>query len=225
MILHSFEKMYIGGKSMWNIFSKKKKHREFDIKVLFKNDISLLTLDERWNGLFNKIVKTSGIINCENNIKELLKEQARLIAESKDIAYTKKECMDSIIKLTTEAFDNDNQDAHTKMQECEKKIVGINKRLKDIDERLLDIPKELREANLELLDQTVKVVYFSIRGNHQRVVELDKKITETRELLMKLIDEREHIAEDDTDTYSYFHDLLGGDELQRLDEMYFNSKK
>ena len=62
---------------MWNIFNRKKIH-ELDIKVLFKNDISLLILDERWNGLFNNIVKTDKIIDYENKIKELLKEQSRL---------------------------------------------------------------------------------------------------------------------------------------------------
>lgn len=209
---------------MWNIFNRNKKTHELDIKVLFKNDISLLILDERWNGLFNNIVKTDKIIDYENKIKEFLKEQSRLITESKEIAIKKKESMDNIIKLTTEAFDNNNEEAHSKMQECERTIVAINKRVKEIEERLLDIPKELRQANLELLEQTVKLVYFSIKENQLKVVELDKEIAQTKEQLKKLIDERGLLAQDDTDTYSYFHDLLGGAELQKLDEIYFNNK-
>jgi hypothetical protein len=209
---------------MWNIFSRKK-NNELDIKVLFKNDISLLILDERWNGLFNNITKTSRILDCENKIKELLKEQSRLITESKESTIKKKECMDSIIKLTTEAFENNNEEARTKMQDCEKIIVAINKRTKDIEDRLSDVPKEIRQANLELLEQTVKLVYFSIKGNQQRVVELDKEITKTKEQLKMLIDERGLLAQDDTDTYSYFHDLFGGDELQKLDDIYFEKIK
>lgn len=209
---------------MWNLFNKKKKTHEFDIKVLFKNDISLLILDERWNGLFKNIVKTNDIIECENKIKDLLKEQSRLTTESKDVALKKKESMDKIIKLTTEAFDNNNTEAHAEMQNCEKKILEINNRVNEIEQRLIDLPKEIRQANLELLEHTVKVVYFSIRENQQRVSEMDKMIVQTREQLKKLIDERELLAQDDTDTYSYFHDLLGGDELQKLDEIYFNNK-
>jgi chromosome segregation ATPase len=214
----------VAGGYMWNIFNRNKKEHDLNIKVLFKNDISILILDERWNGLFKNIVKTNDIIDCENNIKELLKEQARIIAESKDIAVIKKECMDNIIKLTTEAFDNNSQQARSEMQECEKKIIAINNRIKEIEERLLDIPKEIREANLELLEQTVKVVYFSIRENQQKVAELDTQIGEVKEHLKKLVEQRALIAEDDTDTYSYFHDLLGKDELQKLDEIYFNNK-
>ena len=209
---------------MWNIFSRNKKAHELDIKILFKNDISLLILDKRWNGLFNNIVKTDKIIDYENKIKELLKEQSRLITESKENSIKKKESMDNIIKLTTEAFDNNNVEARSKMQECEKTIVAINKRVKEIEARLLDIPKELRQANLELLEQTVKLVYFSIKENQLKVVELDKEIAQTKEHLKKLIDERGLLAQDDTNTYSYFHDLLGGDELQKLDEIYFNNK-
>ncbi len=210
---------------MWNLFKRKKAVHQLDIKVLIKNDISLLTLDERWNGLFNNIVKTDNIIECENNIKELLKEQSRLITENKEIGLKKKECMDKIIRLTTEVFDNNNQDAQLEMQECEKSIIGINNRIKEIEERLDNVPKEIRQANLELLEHTVKLVYFSICENQQRVSELDKQISQTKELLMKLIDERESLAQDHTDTYSYFHDLLGRDQLQKLDEVYFSSSK
>ncbi len=209
---------------MWKLFSRRKPEPQLDIKVLIKNDISLLTLDERWNGLFKNIVKTEDINQCENKIRELLKEQSRVIVESKEIAVKKKECMDKIIKLTTEVFDNNNQEAQIEMQECEKQIVGINNRLTEIEDRLINIPKELRQANLELLEQTVKLVYFSMRENQQRVAVLDKEIAETKEKLIKLVDERELRAQDDTDTYSYFHDLLGGDQLQRLDEVYFSSK-
>ncbi|ACL77222.1 hypothetical protein [Ruminiclostridium cellulolyticum] len=207
---------------MWNIFNKKNKVHGFDLKVLFKNDISLLTLDERWNGLFKNMEKTNDIIETENRIKELLKEQSRLISESKEVSIKKKECMDSIIKLTTEVFDKNNKEAHTEMQECEKTIVAINKRIKENEERLQDIPKEIREENLLLLEYTVKQVYFSIRENQLRVTELDKQIAEARESLKKMIDERELLAEDYSDTYSYFHDLLGKDELQKLDEIYFS---
>ena len=207
---------------MWNIFNKKNKAHGFDLKVLFKNDISLLTLDERWNGLFKNMEKTNDIIECENRIKELLKEQSRLITESKEISIKKKECMDSIIRLTTEVFDKNNKEAHTKMQECEKSIVAINKKMEENQERLLDIPKEIREENLKLLEYTVKQVYFSIRENQVRVTELDKEIAEAKERLKKMIEERELLAEDYSDTYSYFHDLLGKDELQKLDEIYFS---
>ncbi|MHB8065241.1 MAG: hypothetical protein ACYDG2_21965 [Ruminiclostridium sp.] len=210
---------------MWKIFNRKKTH-ELDIKVLFKNDIPLLIIDERWNGLFNNnIIKTSSIIDDENKIKELLKEQSRLITESKEIIIKKKECLDDIIKQTTEAFENNNMDAKARMQDCEKTIVAINKRTIEIEQRLSDIPNDIRRANLELLEKTIKLVYFSIKENQLRVIELDKEIEQAREQIKKLIDEKGLLAQDDTDTYSYFHDILGGTQLQKLDEIYFEKIK
>ena len=207
---------------MWKIFNNRKtKAHNFDIKVLFKNDISLLILDERWNNLFIDKTKTPEIGECENGIKELLKEQARLIAEVKEINITKKENMDSILKLTTEAYDNNNEDAKLQMQQCEKTVVSINARLKQIEARLDEIPKEIRQLNLKLLELTVNIVYYSMRANQVRVAELDKQIEEEREKLKSLIDERGSLTQNDTDTYSYFHDLIGGDELQKLDDIYF----
>ena len=207
---------------MWKIFNNKKaKVHNFDIKVLFKNDISLLILDERWNNLFIDKTKTPEIIECENGIKELLKEQARLIAETKEINITKKESMDSIIKLTTEVYENDNEEAKLQMQQSEKTVVSINARIKQIEARLDEIPKEIRQLNLKLLELTVNVVYYSMRENQVRVAELDKQIEEEREKLKNLIDERGSLAQNDTDTYSYFHDLIGGHELQKLDDIYF----
>ena len=66
---------------------------------------------------------------------------------------------------------------------------------------------------------------MSIRGNQKRVDDLEKQIEEARDSLKKLIDEKESLSQDDTDTYSYFHDLIGGDELQKLDEIYFGKDK
>lgn len=83
------------------------------------------------------------------------------------------------------------------------------------------MPSRLRKVNLELLQLTVLVVYYKIRWNQKRVEELDRLIEETKTKLKEYIDERETLSQDDTDVYSYFHDLLGGEELEKLDRMFF----
>ena len=37
---------------------------------------------------------------------------------------------------------------------------------------------------------------------------------------MEYIDEKESLTEDYNSLYSYFHDLLGNEELERLDKIY-----
>lgn len=197
------------------------KKGRFNTRTLRKNDISLLILDERWNRLFTNTPKSPFIERSEQKLRELLKEEARLIAEQKEIAAAKKAHMDRIIKLTTEVFDKGDETAKMEMQESEREIKRINERAKSIEELLEEMPERKKKANLELLEKTVNIVYYKIGYARKRVKELEKLIEETRAKLKEYIDEKETLFQDDSDIYSYFHDLLGGEELERLDREFF----
>ena len=206
---------------MFSLFKRSGRKQILDRRVLEKNDISLVILDERWNNLFINNQKTADIVSCEEKIKELLKEQSRLTNESKEIATVKKRCMEKIMGLTTEAFEKNNEDARAEMDLCHKEIKRINERQTRIELELDRIPDLLAEANLKLLDRTVRLVYYKIRSGQKRVKELEILIEETRSRLKDYIDEKETLAQGDSDTYMYFHDLLGAEELERLDREFF----
>jgi len=200
---------------------KTKKNRKFDTRTLIKNDISLLILDERWNRLFTNTQKTAAIERCEQKLRDLLKEQARLIAEQKEIAAAKKLYMDKIIKLTPDVFEKGDDSAKEEMKIAEREIKNINTRAKEIEYGLEKMPDRIKQANLELLEETVNVVYFKMRSGMKRVEELEKLIDETKAKLKEYIDEKEALSQDDTDIYSYFHDLLGAEEIEKLDKEFF----
>ncbi|MCX7749017.1 MAG: hypothetical protein N2645_19330 [Clostridia bacterium] len=206
-------------------FSKKaEKKPKFDRKILRKNDISLLILDERWNGLFENKEKTPEIIRCEEKIRELLKDEVRLNSQLKEISPRKRHFMDKIMKLTTEAFDKNNDDAKSEMRQCEKEIKKLNEKALEIENELDTLPGLLKEANLELLEHTVTLVYFKMREDQKRSRELDQLIEDTKSKLEEYILERDSLSQNDTATYSYFHDLIGGEELEKLDKEYFGEE-
>ena len=95
------------------------------------------------------------------------------------------------------------------------------KAIRDYEELLGEMPGRKRKANLELLEETVNIVYYKIGYARKRVKELEKLIDETRTKLKEYIDEKETLSQDDSDIYSYFHDLLGGEELEKLDKEFF----
>ncbi len=202
-------------------FLKKKQKAKFDSHVLRKNDISLLILDERWNKLFENTQKTPQIAASEEKLKAHIKEEAKLTAEAREIAASKKSHLDKIIKLTPAVFERNDSEAVKEMEFCEKEIKRINERAKKIEEDLDILPEKKKQANLELLENTVNIVYFKMRSGRKRVEELEKLIEEERAKLKEYIDEKESLSQDDTDIYSYFHDLLGGEELERLDKEFF----
>lgn len=193
----------------------------FDTKTLRKNDISLLILDERFNKLFVNTPKTPAIESCEGKLKELLKEESRLLAEQKEIALSKKKHMDKIIKLTPAVFEQNDENAKKEMQLSESEIKRINDRTVKITEQLERMPERIKQANLELLEKTVSTVYYKIGSSKKRVQELEKLIEESKTKLKEYIDEKESLSQDDTDIYSYFHDLLGGEEIEKLDRGFF----
>ncbi|MCR4437151.1 MAG: hypothetical protein QHH06_15365 [Clostridiales bacterium] len=199
----------------------RKKQRKFDRKILKKNDISLLILDERWNNLFTNTQKTPEIAGCEEKLRDLLKQQSRLIEESREISARKKACVDMIIQLTPEVFDKNDQEAKDKMQDCEKDIRQINDRLNEIEKELESIPDRIKDVNLELLEHTVNVVYFKMKSDSKRIKELEALIEETRAKLKEYFEERELLSQDNDQIYSYFHDLLGREELEKLDKEFF----
>lgn len=199
----------------------RQRDRKFDKKLLKKNNIHLLILDERWNGLFKDTDKTVEIIQCEKKLKELLKYEAQLTSELKELAHRKKVCMDTIIRLTSDVFDKNDAQAKEKMQSCEKEIKYINKRTKKIEEELEITPDKVKDANLELLEHAVNTIYFKMRSNQKRYKQLEKLIEVTSKKLQEYTEEMEALYQDDTDVYTYFHDLLGGEELEKLDREYF----
>lgn len=209
--------------SLKKLFKRKlwRHKKKFDIKLLKKNNIHLLILDEGWNALFKNTPKTLEIKNCERKLKQLLKSQAHLIAESKAVANKKKVCMDTIINLTSDAFDKGDEHAKETMQACQKEINHINERTEKIAEELEIMPDKIRYANLELLEHTVNTVYFKMCENQKRHKELEKLIEETTKKLKEYNKEIKILSRGDTAVYTYFHDLLGGEEMEKLDKEFF----
>ena len=212
---------------MLGFFKKFTSASLFDRKVLRKNDISILILDERYNNLFANTDRDRGITIREERLRELMKEQARLVSESKEIAAKKKKCMERIMQLTTEVFENNNEDARREMQYCEREIKHINKKFPVIEKRLGCIPDSIRKANLQLLEYIVGTVYAKIKIKRKKAQKLERLIDkekqslkEAEQRLKTLTDEKENLMQDSGEIYSYFHDLLGGEELKKLDMNY-----
>ena len=122
-------------------------------------------------------------------------------------------------------LDPNDKEAKRQMQWCEKEIKRINERKREIEEKLDDIPNLIKEANLELLEYTIELVYVKIRSNQKRIEELDRLIEETRAKLKEYISEKELLTQDGSETYSYFHDLLGSEELEKLDKSFFGKSR
>jgi len=197
-----------------------RKKTELPSNILRPNNISVLTLDERWNTLFKNIEKTSIIVRCEEKINGYLIERAKLTSEQKECSVQKKEILKRIMEISAEAFDQNSDEALERMDSYRSQVEGINARLSEIEERFSGIEKEIADANMEMLENAVSYLYYNIRKAQKRVEELDGLIEETRKKLMECISERYTISEAYNEAYTSFHDLLGAEQVSELDRLF-----
>lgn len=189
--------------------------------IIKRNDISLLILDERWNGLFANREKPEEIVRLEQELTELLKEQARLIARQKECFSEKNNLTQKAIDLTANILENKKRHTKLEIKKCWKKVKQLNKMLESIENSIKELPYRIRRTNFKLLECMINTVYISYRAEQRKREELDALIKQTHEKLKYYIAEREQLQEQEYRTYEYFHNLLGAEELQRLDEQYF----
>lgn len=205
---------------MFEFLHKNKRKHRFDKWVLKKNNISLLILDERWNALFIDGVKPKTILKAEEKLRELLKEQARITSELESLSMLKKQLMAKILELTPLAFDKGDEDARKNMSDFETQIRQINEKTEEAKKRLEQLPEDIKKANIELLEHTVQEVYVKIASKRKRIAQLEILIEKTRQQLKQYIDEKESLSQQSDEIYSYFHGLLGKEELEKLDRIY-----
>jgi len=197
-----------------------KKQIHFDIATLKKNDITILTLDERWNKLFQVIPVSTGVKKHQDLLNRLLAQEAGLYQEKNNIEPEKKKLINTIMSLTPEAFDKNNEDAKLKLQESKQKIEVLNKRAAELEEELFVKKEEIRNANFRLLEETVRHVYSVMLKSRKKELQIEKEIDSLKKRLKELQTQRQSISTDWTDVYAFFHTLLGGEELTKLDQLF-----
>lgn len=198
-----------------------KKHRnieEFSIDNLKKNKIPILVLDKNWHYMFPPGRKTQKMLNLENNLNQLLKEQGRLINEEKDYNRFKKDCMNNIMELMEEAYTNENSEAQKNMSKSQKYIEQINNKIDSIEDRLIMLPIEIKNVNNELLSESINMCYSEMKADKEKIEQLDKEINELREQLKDRIDEKTVKQEIIDRTYTFLHNLVGVDIINKIDK-------
>lgn len=154
---------------------------EFSIGNIKKNKIPILVLDKNWHYMFPPGRKTQKMLNLENNLNQLLKEQGRLANEEKDYKRFKKDCMNNIMELMEDVYSNENSEAQKNMSKSQKYIEEINNKIDSIEDRLIMLPKEIRNVNTELLQESINMCYSEMKEDKDKVKQLDREISELRE--------------------------------------------
>lgn len=192
----------------------------FDTSILRKNDITRLSIDERWTKLFVAIKMPPEIEEAEKEMNELIKKEAMLKSEQDNLEPQKRKCMNEIMNLTKEAFENENDEAKQRLKECKKEIEKINDRMNNVIEDIENLSDRLKQANLELLNTSINYIFSTLKANNERALEIKRELAQIEERKKLLNEELETISVDWTNYATDLTELIGTDPVREFEEVY-----
>lgn len=192
----------------------------FDTSILRKNDITRLSIDERWTKLFVAIKMPPEIEEAEKEMNELIKKEAMLKSEQDNLEPQKRKCMNEIMNLTKEAFENENDEAKQRLKECKKEIEKINDRINNVIEDIENLSDRLKQANLELLNTSINYIFSTLKANNERALEIKRELAQIEERKKLLNEELETISVDWTNYATDLTELIGTDPVREFEEVY-----
>ncbi len=189
-----------------------------DLSVLKKNNITRLTIDERWTKLFAIISMSPELEAAQAEVNELIKKEAMLRQEQENLEPSKRKCMNQIISLTKDAFENNNNEAKNKLKECKKEIERINARMDKILEDIEKVSDSLKESNMNLLIQSIHYIFTTLKQNKLRAQEIRQELAQIEARQQALNQELESINVDWTSLAVDITELIGSDNVRNLEK-------
>ena len=187
--------------------------------------IPILTLDNKWHKLFTQKEYSTEIKRMESEMNKLLKRQAKVNEESREIKKLKKAKMDEIVVLADEMGKAPSKKLEKKMEECRETVTACNEKIEACEEEMLEIPRQINHLNHKLMLATMEVCYRKLQKNTEELEEIDEWINGIRrELKKKVVRKQEKEAMNHL-LYSYMHDIFGADVIEIFDMKYDPKEK
>lgn len=191
-----------------------------DSAILRQNNITLLTIDERWTSLFSGKTLPQVLLALQSGMNDTLKREATIRQEMDELEPSKKRAMQRIISLTKDAFEDGNEEAKAMLKQMRDDIEQINLKWSLIMEEKDGISAQLRDYNIKLLQETAIHVFSTMRDAKNRIPALDVEIQEAEAKLAALRHEREILALDWDKLSEPFSRLYGTEYVRILENAF-----
>ena len=186
--------------------------RDFS-NALLKIKVPMLILDQKWHRLFALGGKPETVKTLETKESDLLKREAELKQELKDLKKVKENLMASVMSnmegtsdLVSKKLDDDKR----LLEECKERIESN-------EEELRNIPENIEEVNRELMLATMDFCYDKLRTNSSEAEEITTWIKDVRVQLKKNVIRKHNREINNKEIYSYMHDVFGMEVLNIFD--------
>ncbi len=210
----------------WGFMEQKEgqfKREEF-AKALEGKKLPVLTLDNKWYRLLNKLSRES-VKSLEDELNTLLKRQGKIHTETKEIKFHKKKLMNDIVTMVDELEQNHNPKLEKKIEDTKKLIDACNERLESYKDEMMELPGQIDRVNLKLMLMTMEYCYKELQENTADIREISDWVTEVRIQLKKQLVRKQELELQNHEIYTYMHDIFGADVVDMFDMQYNPEEK
>ena len=193
--------------------------------ALVGKKIPILTLDNKWHKLFTQSEFTPELKGLEKTLNDLLKRQAKLNSETKEIKKLKKKLMDEVVVLADEMGEHPTKKQDKDMADHKRLIEECNEKMDAYEEELVELPRQINQVNNQLMLITMDVCYKKLKYSAKELEEIDEWISGIRRELKKKVVRKKDNEPVINRLYAYMHDIFGAEVLELFDMEYDPEEK
>ncbi|SHJ30986.1 hypothetical protein [Pseudobutyrivibrio xylanivorans] len=181
--------------------------------AIAKIKVPMLILDQKWHRLFALGGKPEDVKELENKENELLKRDAELKKELKDLKKVKESLMASVM----ENMEGTSDLVSKKLDDDKRLLEECNERIAAAEDEQKELPAQTDEVNRELMMATMDYCYDKLRTNSTEAEEITNWIKDIRVQLKKNVIRKHNREINNKEIYSYMHDVFGMEVLNLFD--------
>lgn len=193
--------------------------------ALVGKKIPILTLDNKWHKLFTKSEFTPELMGLEKRLNDLLKRQAKVNTESREIKKLKKKLMDEVVILADEMGDHPTKKQDKNMADHRRLIEECNEKMDACEEEMVDLPRQINQINNQLMLLTMDVCYRKLQQSTKELTEIEEWISGIRRELKKKVVRKQEKEAVINRLYAYMHDIFGAEVIELFDMQYDPEEK
>ena len=190
-------------------------------EALVGKKLPILTLDHKWLQI-RDILDEKGILKKNSEaLNNLLKKQAKLSKELKDVRNLKSKLMKEIVELADRLDKNGNEKAISNLLNKHQKLIeDCNQKTEKNMEELKEIDEDIDRINRELMLWTMELSFLMMQKNTAVIVKIGEWIKKIREELKEQLVRKQEQEDNNQMLYQYLHDIFGADVINLFDLNY-----
>ncbi len=161
----------------------------------------------------------------EKNLNDMLKRQAKLNTETRELKKLKKKLMDEVVILADAMGERPTKKQDKEMADHKRLIEECNEKMDAYEEELVELPRQINQLNNQLMLITMDVCYRKLQQNTKELSEIEEWIDGIRRELKKKVVRKQEKEAVINKLYAYMHDIFGAEVIELFDMQYDPEEK